>query len=138
MSISAPAVVSVESVPSNRKRGGDLRVLLSPKTIDATAGFGGVIYLKPGEFVTEHYHPYSDEFLIVTAGRMLLRVNGVPVELSAGEATMITRGSRHRLEHLDGELATAAFFSAPLAPRPEIGHVDTEAYPEPTETGAAR
>ncbi len=138
MSATAPVVVSADRVPSNQRRGGDLRVLLSPNTVDATAGFGGVVYLRPGQAVTEHYHPYSDEFFIVVSGRVRMRINDEPVELSAGEAVMITRGSRHRLEHLDGEPATAAFFLAPLAPRPEIGHVDTEPLPQPATVAGDR
>jgi putative monooxygenase len=123
---SAISVVSATEVEPNRRRGGDLRVLLSPRTVDATAGFGGVFYLRDGESIAEHYHPYSDEFIIVTEGRIRVRINDEPVELGAGDGLMIVRGSRHRVEHLAGAPATAAFFTAPLAPRPELGHVETE------------
>lgn len=121
-----PEVIPFGSVASNTRRGGDLRVLLSPGTVNATAGFSGIVRLNSGEFVTEHYHPYSDEFLVVTRGTVLLAVNDYPIEVSEDEAVMVTRGTRHRLTNNGEQSAQVVFFLAPLAPRPELGHVDTQ------------
>jgi putative monooxygenase len=51
--------VRVADVRPNRRRGGDIRVLLGPNTVGSTSGFMGVLALEPGEYVSEHYHPYS-------------------------------------------------------------------------------
>ncbi|MFI0411612.1 cupin domain-containing protein [Actinomadura sp. 3N508] len=125
--------VAVESVTPNTKRGGDIRVTLSPRTVNSTSGFGGVLRLAPGEAVTEHYHPWSEEFLHVVSGRLEMRLDGEPVTLTRGDSLMVPIGVRHRLVNVGDEPAEAVFHLSPLAPRPELGHVDTE---QPTNPGA--
>jgi len=122
----SPRKVAVHEVAASRHRGGEIRVLLSPKTVGATSGFLGVLRLGPGERVTEHYHPYSEEFLYVVRGRLLVRVGGEPVELAAGEALLLSIEARHHVENIGEDTAEAVFHLCPLAPRPELGHVDTE------------
>ncbi|MEU6368957.1 cupin domain-containing protein [Streptomyces sp. NPDC046931] len=124
-----PGKVAFADVEPNRRRGGDLRVLLSPKTCGATAGFMGAGTLLPGEFVSEHYHPYSEEFFYVVSGQMTLRLDGRPIKLSAGDSFMVPKNVRHRMDNDGEEDMFAVFFLGPLAPRPELGHVDTEELP---------
>ncbi len=133
MSTPVARKVEVTQVAANRRRGGDIRVLLSPKTVGSTSGFLGVLTLEPGEFVAEHYHPYSEEFLYVVRGQVVLRVEDEPFELTGGEGIMVPIGQRHRLVNTGTEQAFAVFHLAPLAPRPELGHVDTEPLPAPAE-----
>jgi putative monooxygenase len=121
-----PRKVAVRDVIANRHRGGEIRVLLSPKTVGAASGFLGVLSLDPGDHVNEHYHPYSEEFLYVVRGRLTVRVDGEPVDLGAGEALLIPIDAKHRVQNLGDERAEAVFHLCPLAPRPELGHVDTE------------
>jgi putative monooxygenase len=122
--------VAASDMESNRRRGGDLRTMLSPATVKSTSGFMGVLTLQPGECVTEHYHPYSEEFVYLVSGQLLVRLDGEPVALAAGEGLFIPIGTRHRLENNDAaQPAFAVFHLGPLAPRPDLGHVDTE---EPT------
>jgi len=125
----APAKVAAGDVVPSRRRGGDLRVLLSPKTVGATAGFTGVLTLGPGEYVSEHYHPYSEEFLYVVRGSLQMRLDGEPVPLGPGDALLVRTNVRHRLENVGTDEALAVFHLGPLAPRPELGHVDTEPPP---------
>ncbi|MEU0537136.1 cupin domain-containing protein [Amycolatopsis tolypomycina] len=127
--------IALGDVPANRRRGGDLRVVLSPKTAGSTTGFMGGVTLLPGESVTEHYHPYSEEYLYVVRGTLVLTLDGEPVELGADEAVLVPKDVRHRLENRGGEPAFAVFHLCPLAPRPELGHVDTEAPAHPAEAG---
>jgi putative monooxygenase len=128
------AKIAASDVESNRRRGGDLRTMLSPGTVKSTSGFMGVLTLAPGECVTEHYHPYSEEFIYLVSGRLLARLDGEPVTLDAGEGLFIPVGARHRLENNDaGQPAFAVFHLGPLAPRPDLGHVDTE--PAPSAAG---
>ncbi|WP_433261177.1 cupin domain-containing protein [Actinosynnema sp. CS-041913] len=125
--------VNVDDAVPNRRRGGDIRVTLSPRTVQATSGFGGVLWLGAGEFVTEHYHPFSEEFLHVVSGELVLSLDGDPVELGAGDSVLVPIGVRHRLVNTGAERAHVVFHLSPLAPRPELGHVDTEPAAEPRQ-----
>lgn len=126
--------VAAADVAPNRRRGGDIRVVLSPKTVASTSGFMGTLTLAPGEFVAEHYHPYSEEFLFLVRGRLAVRVEGSDeIELAVGEGLMIPKGLRHRVTNAWGEETFAVFHLSPLAPRPELGHVDTEPLPAAAE-----
>jgi putative monooxygenase len=119
-------VVGLDDVPANRRRGGDLRTLLSPGTVGATSGFLGVALLAPGERVIEHYHPYSEEFLYLMTGSVTVDLQGVPHELRAEHGLLIPREVRHRVRNTGPDEARIVFHLCPLAPRPELGHVDTE------------
>lgn len=124
-------VVAAADVAPNRRRGGELRVLLGPRTVGATTGFLGVLTLAAGEFVAEHLHPYSEEFLYVTRGELTVRIDGHPVVVPAGSGVLVPREARHRVENCADGPAEAVFHLCPLAPRPELGHVDTEDLPRP-------
>ncbi|MFK8849730.1 MULTISPECIES: cupin domain-containing protein [Streptomyces] len=125
--------VPAGEVAPNTKRGGDLRVTLSPRTVGCTSGFGGVLTLEPGDFVTEHYHPYSEEFLHVVEGDLTMTLDGEPIGLTAGDSLLVPIGVRHRLVNTGQSAARCAFHLSPLAPRPELGHVDTEEAQRPGE-----
>ncbi|RGC67595.1 hypothetical protein C5N14_17600 [Micromonospora sp. MW-13] len=118
--------VAGRDVPADRRRGGELRVLLGPKTVGSTSGFMGVAVLAPGERIAEHYHPYSEEFLYVTRGAITVDLDDRPVPLAAGESLFVPVNVRHRLRNTGTEPAEVVFHLGPLAPRPELGHVDTE------------
>jgi len=119
-------VIGLDDVPANRRRGGDLRTLLSPATVGSTSGFAGAVRLAPGELITEHYHPYSEEFIYVASGRLRVDLNGESRTVGADEAVFVPVDVRHRIVNEGAEPAFAVFFLSPLAPRPELGHVDTE------------
>ena len=115
--------------PPNRRRGGDIRVLLSPASVGATAGFMGTLTLEPGEVVTEHWHPYSEEFLYCQSGDVLVTLDGEERRLVGESAVHIPIGVKHRIVNDSATTATFVFLCGPLAPRPELGHVDTETPP---------
>lgn len=125
----AVRLMSGQDVPANRRRGGDIRTLLSPATVGATSGFLGTLTLEPGEVVTEHWHPYSEEFLYCVRGSITLRLDGQERTLGADHGVLIPIGMRHRLRNDGPETAFCVFQLAPLAPRPDLGHVDTEPLP---------
>jgi putative monooxygenase len=131
MTTMRPHKVSATDVPPNRRRGGDLRVTLSSKTSGATSGFGGVLRLAPGEFVSEHYHPYSEEFVHVIAGDLKISVGEVELRLGPADSLLIPIGVRHRAVNVGKAQAHLVFHLSPLAPRPDLGHVDTEPLPCP-------
>lgn len=126
MTSTLPRTVAITDVPADRRRGGELHTLLSPKTVGSTSGFMGVLELAPGEQVAEHYHPYSEEFVCLVRGTLTVDLDDEPVELPAGAALYVPIGVRHRLRNTGDTEAFAVFQLGPLAPRPELGHVDTE------------
>ncbi|MQY11639.1 hypothetical protein SRB5_17580 [Streptomyces sp. RB5] len=125
--------INADDVQPNTRRGGDIRTTLSPRTTGCTSGFGGVLTLAPGDFVTAHYHPYSEEFLHVFAGELEMTMDGTAVPLGPGDSLLVPIGVVHRLVNTGTEEARAAFHLSPLAPRPELGHVDTEEPLQPQQ-----
>jgi mannose-6-phosphate isomerase-like protein (cupin superfamily)/ribosome-associated toxin RatA of RatAB toxin-antitoxin module len=119
-------LVSSRSLPADRRRGGELRVVLGPRTVGSTSGFMGVATLRPGEAIAEHYHPYSEEFLFLVRGELTVDLDGEPVPVRPDDGLFVPVGVRHRLRNTGGEEAQVVFHLGPLAPRPELGHVDTE------------
>jgi putative monooxygenase len=121
-----PAVRSVDDVPADNRRGGDIRTLLSPKSVGCTGAYMGVATIAPGDWIAEHYHPFSEEFIYVTSGSIVAELDGVRHELPARTAVFIPMNVKHRLRNDGDEEAVLVFTAAPLAPRPPMGHVDTE------------
>jgi len=126
MASGQPQIKSVDEVTADTRRGGEVRTLLSPKTVGSTSGFMGVATIAAGDKISEHYHPYSEEFIYVVKGRITARLDGVPHELRASQALYIPINVKHRLMNEGDEDAFIVFHLGPLAPRPELGHIDTE------------
>lgn len=126
MSTQTIKVMALDELPADRRRGGEIRTLLSPKTVGSTSGFMGVANLGPGEQINEHYHPYSEEFLYVISGAIVAQLDGIAYEVKERHGLLIPREVRHRLKNESGQPASLVFHLGPLAPRPELGHVDTE------------
>lgn len=122
----APRICSVHAVPPDRRRGGEVRVVLSPRTVGSTSGFMGTAALAAGERIAEHLHPYSEEFLYVVAGAITAELDGVAHPLREGDGLLIPPRTRHRLVNRGPAAAELVFHLGPLAPRPDLGHVDTE------------
>jgi putative monooxygenase len=121
--------VSADEVPVITRRGGTLRTLLGPANTGATSGFMGLATLQPGEYISEHYHPYSEEFIYLVSGHITIRLDGETFELIAHEGILVPINVKHRLENVAQVPALAVYHLSPLAPRPDMGHVDTEAHP---------
>lgn len=127
------AKIALDDVAPSRRQGGELRALLTPATVGATDGFMGCLTLAPEQYMYEHYHPYSDEFLFCVRGSVVVRVDGDDVVLGPEQSLLVRRGARHRLTNVECVPAFLVFHLGPLAPRPELGHVDVEAPPHPDE-----
>jgi putative monooxygenase len=121
-----PQIRALDDVPADTRRGGDVRTLLSPKSVGSTSGFMGVATLAPGERISEHYHPYSEEFIFVVDGQLDAQLDGQSNQVSARHGLMIPVNVRHRLVNDGDQDAMIVFHLGPLAPRPDLGHVDTE------------
>jgi putative monooxygenase len=123
----SPRIVDLDATPPNRRRGGDLRAMLTPSAVGSTSGFMGLAIVQPGERIGEHYHPYSEEFVYVVCGDLEVDLDGDPHPLRPDQGLMIPVDVRHRFRNVGGTEARMVFHLGPLAPRPELGHVDTEA-----------
>jgi putative monooxygenase len=121
-----PRIRSVHDVAPDHRRGGEVRVLLSPRTVGSTSGFMGTATLAPGERIAEHLHPYSEEFLYVVSGAIAAELDGERHPLIQGDGMLIPPGIRHRLVNDGSDAASLVFHLGPLAPEPRLGHVDTE------------
>jgi putative monooxygenase len=119
-------IKSVDEAHADTRRGGDVRTLLSPKTVGSTSGFMGVATIPAGDWISEHYHPYSEEFIYVVNGAIIARLDGVRHEVKARQGLLIPINVKHRLMNEGTESAFIVFHLGPLAPKPELGHVDTE------------
>ncbi|MET7903957.1 cupin domain-containing protein [Streptomyces sp. NPDC005336] len=135
MTTQFPHIVDLAGVAPNRRRGGDLRAMLTPSTVGATSGFMGLAIMRPGERIGEHYHPYSEEFVFVVCGDLEVDLDGTAHALRPDQGLLIPRDMRHRFRNVGDTEARMVFHLGPLAPRPELGHVDTEAT-EPAEASS--
>ncbi|MFI9626017.1 cupin domain-containing protein [Streptomyces sp. NPDC052042] len=121
-----PHIVDLSETQPNRRRGGDLRAMLTPTAVGATSGFMGLAIVQPGERIGEHYHPYSEEFVYVVDGLLEVDLDDEPYKLRPDQGLLIPPHVRHRFRNVGDVEARMVFHLGPLAPRPELGHVDTE------------
>ncbi|MFI1396940.1 cupin domain-containing protein [Streptomyces sp. NPDC020681] len=134
MTTHSPRIVDLSETQPNTRRGGDLRAMLTPTAVGATSGFMGLAIVKPGERIGEHYHPYSEEFVYVVSGLLEVDLDGVTHSMRPDQGLMIPLNVRHRFRNVGDVEARMVFHLGPLAPRPELGHVDTE-HTETAEQG---
>lgn len=121
-----PKICSVDEVAVDTRRGGEVRTLLSPKSAGSTSGFMGVATIGPGDRISEHYHPYSEEFIYLVSGELDAQLDGESHALHERQGLLIPINVRHRLVNKSDADAFFVFHLGPLAPRPDLGHVDTE------------
>ena len=130
-----PHVRAMDEVAPDTRRGGDVRTLLSPKSVGCTTGFMGCATIAPGDWIAEHYHPFSEEFVFVVSGNLVAELDGESTEVPAQSGLFVPINCKHRLRNTGDEEAFIVFHLGPLAPRPPMGHVDTEH--RTTESSAA-
>ncbi|MBA2359393.1 MAG: cupin domain-containing protein [Actinobacteria bacterium] len=121
-----PHVRALEDVAPDTRRGGDVRTLLSPKSVGCTTGFMGTATIAPGDWIAEHYHPFSEEFVFVVSGSLVAELDGEVTDVPAQHGLFVPINVKHRLRNVGDEDAFIVFHLGPLAPRPPMGHVDTE------------
>lgn len=121
-----PRIVDLSETEPNRRRGGDIRAMLTPATAGSTSGFMGLAIIQPGERIGEHYHPYSEEFVYVVAGALEVDLDDETHAIKPDQGLLIPINMRHRFRNVGDTEARMVFHLGPLAPRPSLGHVDTE------------
>lgn len=108
-------------------KGGEIYVLLSPKTVGMKNLIMGMGITPANEKVVRHVHNYSEECFFVVQGRGKLHLdNGVEEEFRPGSAVRVPQGVAHWIENTGFEELRVIFASAPLAPSPEAGHNNFE------------
>lgn len=127
-------VVDKSEVRPSRRQGGRIRFLIGPHTTGWSVGILGTLDLAPGEYISEHYHPYSDETVYVVSGQLVVEAAGERVEVYRDQALELDRLVPHRFINEGSEPVFGVFYITPLAPSPELGHVDTEAPPYPEDS----
>lgn len=135
MTMHRPRIVDLSETQPNTRRGGDLRALLTPTAVGATSGFMGLAIIQPGDRIAEHYHPYSEEFVYVVNGLLEVDLDDEPYAMRPDQGLLIPLNVRHRFRNVGDTEVRMVFHLGPLAPRPELGHVDTEQTEAP-EQGA--
>ncbi|MEU2433007.1 cupin domain-containing protein [Streptomyces sp. NPDC007861] len=131
-------IVDLSETQPNRRRGGDLRAMLTPTSVGATSGFMGLAIVEPGDRIGEHYHPYSEEFVYVVSGALEVDLDDETFAIRPDQGLLIPPYVRHRFRNVGITEARMVFHLGPLAPRPELGHVDTEETPAEEAAGERR
>ncbi|TGB14472.1 cupin domain-containing protein [Streptomyces sp. MZ04] len=131
MSNSQVSRINSAGIEPYRARGGQLRMVLHPGSVGSRSGYMGTVVLQPGEHVVEHFHPYSEEFLYVINGDLVLEAEGDNWPLGAGDGIYVPIGKRHRLRNVGTTESLTVYHIGPLAPDPSLAHVDTEVLGEP-------
>lgn len=117
-------VVQFGDVPVVHARGGQMRVLATPATVGATQLIMGHVLLQRGEEIKEHLHDYGEESVFVIRGQGTVFIEDVPYPLHEQCVFLVKKGLRHRVVNEGPDDLELVFATAPLAPRPEIGHRD--------------
>lgn len=105
----SPVVVDVEDSTNDTSRGGYVRVLPSLHSSKQGSGFMGCITVEPNQSISEHFHPHSEESLLIVKGVLTVWVKGQPHEVREGQAILIPPFSGHRLENRTDSPAHAVF-----------------------------
>ncbi|MET9382868.1 cupin domain-containing protein [Streptomyces sp. NPDC002928] len=137
MTTPRPRIVDLSETEPNTRRGGDLRAMLTPTAVGAKTGFMGLAIIQPGDRIGEHYHPYSEEFVYVVNGALEVDLDGETFPIRADQGLLIPINMRHRFRNVGDVEARMVFHLGPLAPRPKLGHVDTEVTDETEGAGQA-
>ncbi len=135
MTTHSPRIVDLSETQPNTRRGGDLRAMLTPPAVGSTSGFMGLAIVQPGDRIGEHYHPYSEEFVYVVSGQLEVDLDGETHSMRPDQGLFIPLNMRHRFRNVGNVEARMVFHLGPLAPRPELGHVDTEDLEGAAEQG---
>lgn len=105
-------------------RGGEIHVLISPKTAGSQNMIMGAATVPVGGTVKAHVHDYSEECFYVLRGYGRVHLEGMadPIEFYPGAAVRIPQAMIHSIENTGSEEIMVVFASAPLAPSASVGH----------------
>jgi len=81
----------------------------------------GKILLKPEQSLEEHYHAEVEETFHLLAGeKVVLMVNGSPVDMKEGDAIKLSAKERHAIINHGAANALIVFIKAPFSPDDKV------------------
>lgn len=114
---------NVNSVNVIEDRGGEIQVLISPKTVGSSQLVMGVSRLPVNAVIKNHIHDYSEESFFVLKGEGVIHLQDrESIDFKAGDAVLVPKGVAHTIINTGDETLEVIFSVAPLAPSPELGH----------------
>lgn len=120
-------VTGPSDVQTIKDRGGEIHVLISPTSVQATKLIMGTATVPLGGRVLCHAHPHGEECFYVLQGKGEIEIEGVgKVPFQAGQAVLTPQGTAHSIVNVGDEEIRVVFASAPLAPSPKEGHIILE------------
>lgn len=120
-------VVDIKNIQPLTEKGGEIFVLLSPKTVGTENLIMGRGVTPVGAIVKKHVHNYSEELFWVEQGEGVIYYStGERVHFHAGMAVRVPKGIEHWIENTGSTDLIVTFASAPLAPRSKDGDKVTE------------
>lgn len=113
--------IKEERIPPITSKGGEIRVLISPKTVSSKHLIMGSIILQPNENITEHIHEYGEEAIFVQSGIGLLYLNSHKILLETNSCVFIPKGTVHTIVNYGQVPLKLIFSTSPLAPSSDKG-----------------
>lgn len=109
-----PRIASLDGTTAVSTVWGSLSWLITGENTKGAEQTFGVVTIEPGQANPLHMHPNCEEVLYVISGRCEHRFGDVSVELRAGQAICIPRGTPHRARATGAEpLVVVVSFSSP-------------------------
>jgi len=108
--------VNMNDVPTFKSGSGDLRVLLSARTVGAESGVLGHGRMEPGTCIPAKGSVSThsvDEYSFVLSGQIRVWVEGEERTLVAGDSLLILTGQQHVFRNDTAESAEFVWFLSP-------------------------
>ena len=118
-----PVKTKTTDVPLITERGGTIRVLISPKTVESSQFILGVSTLEVDGEIRNHLHDFSHEaFYVIQGEGLVLFSEHEAIFFGPGDGVHIPKGVAHQIKNTGKEEIRVVFTASPLAPSPEMGH----------------
>ena len=118
-------VTIAEDVQPITDKGGEIHILISPKTVGSQQLIMGTATVPVGTTVKAHVHDYGEECFYVLSGCGQLYLESIgTIDFQQGSAVRIPQGIIHSIKNTGEEDILVVFATAPLAPTAVAGHRD--------------
>lgn len=118
-----PLKININQIVEITENFGNLKILISPITVNSSNFILGISRLSPGKTVKKHIHDYSDEGFYVLRGKGIIYFDEFEyIPFSQGDAVHVPKGICHSIENTGDEEMEVIFTASPLAPNTTIGH----------------
>lgn len=80
----------------------------------------GVLVLKPGETLGQHYHNQVQETFFFLEGEPIVKVNGEDIRVKVGDAFMMEEGDKHDIINDTDRNTRMVFIKCPFDPDDKV------------------